>query len=68
MPVAEWLKGPLRKLAEEVLSDATLERDGLFDPVAVRALLDQHLAGRADHRKPLWSLIAFQLWRDRYLA
>jgi asparagine synthase (glutamine-hydrolysing) len=68
MPIAQWLKGPLRDLAEEVLSPAKLRRDGFFDPAGVRALLDQHLAGRADHRKPLWSLIAFQLWRDRYLG
>ena len=67
MPIAEWLKGPLRELAEEALSPAKLRRDGLFDPAGVRTLLDEHLEGRADHRKPLWSLIAFQLWRERYL-
>jgi asparagine synthase (glutamine-hydrolysing) len=67
MPIAEWIKGPLRSLARETLDPATIRRQGLFDPTAVGRLLDEHEAGRVDHRKPLWSLIAFQLWRQRYL-
>ena len=58
----------MRDLAEEALSPAKLRRDGFFDPAGVRALLHEHLEGRADHRKPLWSLIAFQLWREHYLT
>lgn len=68
MPIAEWLKGPLRPLAEELLAEDALREDGFFDPKAVRALLADHLAGRHDHRKPLWSLLAFQLWLRTYGA
>ena len=66
IPVAEWLKGPLRPLAEDLLAETDLRAGGFFDPKAVRALLDDHLAGRRDNRKQLWSLIAFQLWRREY--
>ena len=68
MPVAEWLKGPLRPLAEDLLSERALRDGGFFDPAATRALLGEHLAGRHDHRKILWSLLAFQLWLRRYGA
>ena len=67
MPIAEWLKGPLRPLVEELLSEDRLRRDGLFDPAGVRALVDAHQQGKADNRKPLWSLLAFQLWHERYI-
>lgn len=66
VPIADWLRGPLRELAHELLAPARLARQGLFEPSAVQALWSAHQAGTADHRKPLWTLIAFQLWFDRY--
>ena len=67
-PVAAWLRGPLRDLAADLFSADRLRRSGLFDPDEVGRLLDDHLAGRADHRKPLFTLLVFELWRDRWLA
>jgi asparagine synthase (glutamine-hydrolysing) len=64
MPVARWLAGPLRDLVEDTLSESRLHADGLFEPRAVRRLLDEHYAQRADHRKMLWTLLVFQLWYD----
>ncbi len=65
MPVAKWLAGPLRDLVEDTLSAARLRDDGFFEPAAVRSLLDEHQARTADHRKLLWTLLAFQLWYRR---
>jgi asparagine synthase (glutamine-hydrolysing) len=67
IPVARWLKGELRALGEELLDERRLRQAGLFDPAGVRRLWDEHQAGRADHRKPLWTLLAFELWRDQWL-
>jgi asparagine synthase (glutamine-hydrolysing) len=64
MPVARLLVGPLRELVEDTLSEQRLRTDGFFDPRAVRRLLDEHYARRADHRKILWTLLVFQLWYD----
>jgi asparagine synthase (glutamine-hydrolysing) len=66
MPVAKWLVGPLRELVEDTLAEGRLRADGLFEPRAVRRLLDDHYARRADHRKLIWTLLAFQLWYDRF--
>ena len=63
IPVAAWLRGPLRAIAEEALSVETV-----FEPRAVRALLDRHLSGRADLRKPLWTLLMFQLWQKQHAS
>jgi asparagine synthase (glutamine-hydrolysing) len=63
MPVGSWLTRELRPLLEEDLGVARLEAAG-FRPAPVRRLVDEHLAGRADHRKPLWSLIAYQRWHE----
>jgi asparagine synthase (glutamine-hydrolysing) len=66
IPVASWIRGPLRPLFEEVLSESALRDSGVFDPPAVRRLFQTHLDGRADLRKPLWTLLMFQLWRRHH--
>lgn len=64
IPVAAWLRGRMRPLMEDLLSEARLREQGIFNPVAVRALMDEHVSGRADLRKPLWTLLVFQLWQQ----
>ena len=66
VPVAEWFRGPLREQLLSVLSPERVARDGFFEPEMVRGLVDGHLAGRADNRKQLWTLFAFQKWFEGY--
>src|SRR5947209_20059126 len=63
IPVAAWIRGPLRPLFEELFSDRELGTSGLFEPRYAQALLARHLRGDADLRKPLWTLAMFQLWQ-----
>jgi asparagine synthase (glutamine-hydrolysing) len=39
----------------------------LFRPKAVGRLIAEHRQGARNHRKPLWTLLMFQLWADRWL-
>ncbi len=66
IPVARWLRGPLRGDLLEALSPERLEREGYFAVDAVRDLIDAHMAGRRDYRKELWTLFMFQRWQDAY--
>ncbi len=66
IPVAKWIKGPLRPLFTELLSAERIRQAGIFRPDAVSRLLSDHLAGRADHRKKLWTLFMFEQWRQRW--
>ena len=68
IPVAEWFRGPLREQMLSVLSPERIARKGLFEPAAVAALVREHLEGRRDNRKQLWTLFAFELWHDGYLS
>ena len=61
VPVGEWLRGPLRPWAEELLDPARLG-DGPIDPAPVRRRWAGHLAG-ADHTASLWSVLMFEAWR-----
>ncbi|TMC82091.1 MAG: asparagine synthetase B [Chloroflexi bacterium] len=68
IPVAEWFRGPLREQMLSVLSPERIGSEGFFDPAAVGGLVGEHLAGRRDNRKQLWTLFAFELWYQGYGA
>jgi asparagine synthase (glutamine-hydrolysing) len=68
IPVANWFRGPLKEQMLSVLSAERIARKGLFDPASVATVVDDHLSGRRDNRKQLWTLFAFELWHDGYLA
>jgi asparagine synthase (glutamine-hydrolysing) len=68
IPVAHWFRGPLKEQMLSVLSPERIARKGLFDPGVVAGLIDDHLNGRRDNRKQLWTLFAFGLWHDGYVS
>ena len=68
IPVAHWFRGPLKEQMLSVLSPERIARKGFFEPAAVARLIDDHLAGRVDNRKQLWTLFVFDLWHDGYLS
>ena len=66
VPLARWFRGELAPLLRDVCEPAALRRGGLFRPEAVQRLLDEHQAGRHDHRKKLYTLLVFLLWSRRH--
>lgn len=64
IPVSQWLRGKLKPMLMDLLAANRLRVQGIFSPEAVMALVDAHLSGREDLRKPLWTLLVFQLWCD----
>src|SRR6266446_3883374 len=68
IPVADWFRGPLKEQMLSVLSPERIARKGFFDGPAVAALVGDHLSGRRDNRKQLWTLFVFELWHDGYVS
>jgi asparagine synthase (glutamine-hydrolysing) len=66
VPVAAWLRGALAPALRDELAPDKIRREGIFDPGAVGALVDDHLTGRRDRRKQLWTLFVFQRWAARW--
>ena len=63
VPLADWLRGPLRGWAEHLLDESRLRRQGLFAPAPIRARWEAHLAG-ADWGYPLWTALMAQSWLE----
>jgi asparagine synthase (glutamine-hydrolysing) len=66
VPIAAWLRGPLRGWAEDLLDERRLREDGLFAPAPIRAAWADHLAGRGNHWQALWGVCMAQAWRARW--
>jgi asparagine synthase (glutamine-hydrolysing) len=66
IPLGHWFRGALRPLLREVCGADAIRRGGLFRPETVERLLAEHESRQRDHRKKLYTLLAFQIWASRY--
>lgn len=65
IPFSRWLLHGLGDRLRERFSPERVRARGLLAPEGVTAILEEHLARQADHRKPLFTLLALDLWCDR---
>lgn len=64
IPLAEWLRGPLREWAETLLDEKRLIQEGYFDPGPIRDKWQELLSGRGHWQHHLWSVLMFQAWLE----
>jgi asparagine synthase (glutamine-hydrolysing) len=62
VPVGQWIKGPLRSWAEELLDRKRMGAEGMLDAEIVGRRWRDHLSGRRDSANALWSILMFQSW------
>ncbi len=62
IPLAKWLRGEMRDWAAATLDALGADLGHLVRVERARRLLDDHVAGRADHRKQLWTLLCLGVW------
>ncbi|WP_417315524.1 asparagine synthase (glutamine-hydrolyzing) [Cycloclasticus pugetii] len=65
VPLGQWLRGPLRDWAEALLCERRLAAEGYFVPGVVRRAWADHLRGKSDHGRKLWSILMFQAWLEK---
>jgi asparagine synthase (glutamine-hydrolysing) len=64
IPLADWLRGPLRGWAEAQLDPSRLRNEGFLDTKLVRERWEEHLTGRFDWHARLWDVLMFQAWLE----
>lgn len=64
IPLAQWLRGPLREWAEPLIAEKRLREEGYFYPDKIRQAWQEHLQGNKDNSSRLWSVLMFQSWLE----
>lgn len=64
IPLADWLRGDLRDLAQSLLFEAN---DSLLNQDTVKSLWERHQSGLRDFATPLWTILMFRLWQRKFL-
>lgn len=66
-PIRSWLRGPLRPMVDDLLSEERVRRRGLFDAAVVRQIIERNLSGREDLNLQVFQLLVLELWMQQFL-
>ena len=62
IPLGEWLRGPLKEWAGDLLDEGRLRRDGFFRPEPILKAWNDHVTGITNNQYHLWDILMFQSW------
>ena len=65
IPVAAWLRGPLKDYASHILFDGQIKELNYFNHNEILTLWNQHISGQEDNSAHLWSLISLGVWLEK---
>jgi asparagine synthase (glutamine-hydrolysing) len=66
-PIRSWLRGALRPLVADLLSEETVRRRGLFRPEEVRRVIETNLSGREDLNLQVFQLLTLEIWQRQFM-
>jgi len=66
VPLAAWLRGPLREWADSLLDPVRLRQEGWFEPEPILRKWREHTGRQRDWSSHLWGVLMMQAWLDRY--
>ncbi len=65
IPLGQWLRGPLRDWAEQLLDPGRLAEQGFLRPEPIQQKWTEHLSGKRNWEHSLWSVLMFQAWLEQ---
>ena len=66
-PIRSWLRGPLKPLIADLLSDDAVKRRGLFRPKEVKRVIEANFSGREDYNLQVFQLLGLELWHRTFI-
>jgi len=66
VPLAKWMKNELKPIILDIFSSSKIKNQGIFNAKAIETLLEKHFKGKQDCRKQIWTLLMFQMWKNKF--
>ncbi|HSE32396.1 MAG TPA: asparagine synthase (glutamine-hydrolyzing) [Pyrinomonadaceae bacterium] len=66
-PIRAWLRGPLLPMVNDLLSEESVRRRGLFRPKEVKRVVDDNFTGREDNNLQVFQLMGLELWHRQFI-
>ncbi len=67
IPLARWLRGELKELCNEILSEKNINQEGIFNYNYINQLKGEHFLSEKNNHKQLWTLIIWQMWQNKWV-
>ncbi|MEO1999865.1 MAG: asparagine synthase-related protein, partial [Planctomycetaceae bacterium] len=67
VPLDHWFRNELKDLLHDTLLDQRSLSREIFEPSAVRQLLEEHINRVWDHSARLWALLCLEMWQRLFL-
>jgi len=66
-PIRSWLRGALKPVTAELLSEDAVKRRGIFEPAEVKRIIEENLSGREDYNLQVFQLLILELWQREFM-
>jgi asparagine synthase (glutamine-hydrolysing) len=66
-PIRAWLRGPLKPMVDDLLSNEQVRKRGLFRPSEVRRVVEANQSGREDYNLQVLQLLTLEMWQQTFL-
>jgi asparagine synthase (glutamine-hydrolysing) len=66
-PIRSWLRGPLKPMIADLLSEDVVKRRGLFRPKELKRVIDANFSGREDYNLHVFQLLGLELWHRTFI-
>lgn len=66
-PIDYWLANDLQEMIDDLLSEATIKKRNLFNPKAIRRLVDEQRNGREDWSHQIWQFLTLEFWMQAFI-
>lgn len=66
-PIRSWLRGPLKPMVDDLLSEETVRKRGLFQPAEVQKIINANQSGKEDFNLQVFQLLTLELWQRAFL-
>ena len=66
VPIDQWLRGPLKEWAQDLLTNAMLSKHNLLDNKVIQKRWQEHLSGAGNWQYHIWDVLVFQSWYEAH--